>query len=61
MIKVITNALGTGDWIRVRGHADTLLWEGHQVKPRDLHEIIDLVVRDGCQLIETTDEGMEAE
>lgn len=59
MIKVITNSLGSGDWITVRGHAGTELFSGHRVGARELQEILDICVRDGCELIEVTDEQME--
>lgn len=59
MIKVITNSLGSGDWIEVRGVSGKTLFSGHRVDARDLQEILDIVARTGCKLIEVTDEQLE--
>lgn len=59
MIKVVTNSLGSGDWITVLGHSDTEIFSGHRVGARELQEILNIVSRDGCELIEVTDEEME--
>lgn len=59
MIKVITNSLGSGDWITVLGHNDTEIFSGHSVTAHELREIINIVSSDGCKLIELTDEEME--
>jgi hypothetical protein len=59
MIKVVSNTQGTGDWIRVLGHSGSVLWEGHRASVFDLHYILDIVSRDGAELIETNDEGIE--
>jgi hypothetical protein len=59
MIKVITNSLGTGDWITVLGHSGTELFNGHSIGARELHEILNIVSRDGCDLIEVDDQGLE--
>ena len=59
MIKVVTNSLGSGDWITVLGHSDTEIFSGHRVNARELQEILNIVSRDGCELIEVTDEQME--
>ena len=59
MIRVITNSNGSGDWIVVQGHSGTTLFSGHNVTARDLHIILDLVSRDGCELIEVDDEELE--
>lgn len=58
MIKVVTNSLGTGDWITVLGHSGSELFAGHRVGARELQEILDIVSRDGCELIEVTDQQM---
>lgn len=60
MIKVVTNSLGSGDWIRVLGHSGSELFSGHRVSARDLSYILNIVSRSGCDFIETTDEGIEA-
>ena len=59
MIKVVTNSLGSGDWITVLGHSNSILFSGHHVGAYDLQEILNIVSRDGCELIEVTDEQME--
>ena len=59
MIKVITNSLGSGDWVTVKGLADEVLFEGHRVSPQDLVNIIDQVTVQGAELVEVTDEQME--
>lgn len=59
MIKVITNSKGSGDWIIVLGHSGSELFSGPRVGARDLQEILDICVRDGCELIEVTDEQIE--
>ena len=59
MIKVITNSLGSGDWITVLGNAGSELFSGHRVGARELQEILNIVARDGCELIEVTDEEMD--
>ena len=58
MIKVITNSLGSGDWITVR-HGENILFEGHKISPQDLVDIIDNITFESGQLIEVTDEQME--
>ena len=59
MIKVVTNSLGSGDWITVLGHSDTEIFSGHSIGARELQEILNIVSRDGCELIEVDDEQME--
>ena len=59
MIKVVTNSLGSGDWITVLGNNDTEIFSGHRVGARELQEILNIVSRDGCELIEVNDEQME--
>jgi hypothetical protein len=61
MIKVITNRLGSGDWIVVQGHSGSELFSGHRIGADDLCEILSIVSRDGCELIEVTDQQMEEE
>ena len=61
MIKVITNNLGSGDWIVVQGLSGSTLFSGHRVAAQDLRDILDIVCRSGCELIEVTDEQMEEE
>lgn len=61
MIKVVTNSLGSGDWITVLGLSGTTLFSGHSVSAQDLQEILNVVARSGCELIEVTDEQLEEE
>jgi hypothetical protein len=61
MIKVVTNSLGSCDWITVLGLSGTTLFSGHSVNARDLADILNVVSRSGCELIEVTDEQMEEE
>lgn len=58
-MKVITNSLGSGDWIIVQGVSGKTLFSGHRVGARDLQEILDIVARTGCKLVEINDEQME--
>lgn len=60
MIKVVTNNLGSGDWITIADDQGDL-WGGHSITAHDLYEIlkmlkveVDLVEVDDTQL----DEGM---
>lgn len=59
MIKVVTNSMGSGDWITVLGLSGSTLFSGHRISARDLQSILDIVSRSGCELIEVTDEQME--
>jgi hypothetical protein len=61
MMKVITNSLGSGDWIIVQGVSGKTLFSGHRIGARDLQEILDIVARTGCKLVEINDEQMEEE
>ncbi len=61
MIKVVTNSLGSGDWITVLGLSGTTLFSGHRVGARELVDILNAVSRSGCELIEVTDEQLEEE
>lgn len=58
-MKVITNSLGSGDRIIVQGVSGKTLFSGHRVGARDLQEILDIVARTGCKLVEINDEQME--
>ena len=59
MLKVITNSLGSGDWIKVLGNSGSELFSGSIVSASALQEILDTVSRSGCELIECTDSEME--
>lgn len=59
MIKVVTNSLGSGDWVTVKGFCGEVLFEGHRAGPQDIVDILNAVLDQGAELIETTDEQME--
>ena len=59
MIKVVTNSLGSGDWVVVLGVSGSEIFSGDRVGARDLQQILDQVSRSGCELIECTDSEME--
>ncbi len=59
MIRVITNSLGSGDWVTVQGLAGEVLFEGHSVRPADLVDILNSIVDQGAELIEVNDEQLE--
>lgn len=61
MIKVVSNTLESGDWIRVLGNSGSVIWEGHRPNVYDLKYILGIVSRSGAELIETNDEGVEVE
>lgn len=58
MIKIITNSLGCGDWVRVEHIHGDRLHDGHNITPNDLAEILH---RLGiyAEVVEVTDEQME--
>ncbi len=58
-VQVITNSLGSGDWVSVRLKNCPSIMEGHRITPRDL---VDLLNELGvaAELIELTDEQAEA-
>lgn len=59
MIKIITNNLGSGDWIRVLGNNDTVIWEGHRPSVYDLQYVLNIISETGAELVEVTDEDLE--
>ena len=59
MIKVVTNSLGSGDWVTVKGHCGEVLFEGHRPVPQDIVDILNSLLDCGAELVETTDEQME--
>lgn len=62
MIKVVTNNLGSGDWVTVIDDVGTV-WSGHNIKARDLVDILNTALRRTVpvSLVEVTDEQMEEE
>ena len=59
MLRVITNSLGSGDWITVLGLAGEVIFDGHSAGAQDIVDILNAVVGQGAELIECTDEQME--
>jgi len=59
MIKIVSNTLESGDWVRVLGHSGSVIWEGHRPNVMDLQYILNIVSPAGAELIETNDEGLE--
>ena len=61
-MRVITNSLGSCDWVVIKFGNETL-FEGHRVEPRDLVDIInsmgDNARSASAQLVEVDDEQME--
>lgn len=63
MIKVVTNKLGSDDWVSVVGPADQILFEGHVITASDLVSILNTVTYGSnieADLVEVTDEQLEA-
>ena len=60
MIKVVTNSLGSGDWVTVVDtNTGETLFEGHRITPQDLVDILAFDDSIEATLIEVTDEQME--
>lgn len=58
MIKVVTNSLGSGDWIAVKEDNNPSVMEGHRISAQDLVDILDYLGIE-AKLIEVTDEELE--
>ena len=62
MIKVVTNSLGSGDWVTIK-FGNEVLFEGHSLSPRDFVDIFNGLGDSGrsavARLVEVTDEQME--
>lgn len=62
MIKVITNNMGSGNWVKIQ-FGNEVLFEGHRISPQDFVDIInglgDTARSAVAQLVEVTDEQME--
>ncbi len=62
MIKVVTNNLGSGDWVTVIDtNTGETLFSGHRITPQDLVSILSFDDSMEAQLVEVTDEQMEEE
>lgn len=60
MIQVITNSLGSGDWVVVRDtNTGETLFEGHRITPQDLVNILSFDDSQSAELIEVNDEEIE--
>jgi uncharacterized protein (DUF433 family) len=60
MIKVVTNSLGSGDWVTVVDtNSGETLFEGHRITPQDLVSILTFDDSVGAELVEVTDKQME--
>ena len=58
-IRVVTNSLESGDWVKVFYSTD-LIFEGHRITPRDLVNIVNSFYSDdGAELVEVNDEQLE--
>ena len=57
MIEIITNSMGSGDWVVVR-NGDTVLYEGHRPSVWDLADIFSALDWE-TRVVELTDEQME--
>lgn len=58
MIKVVTNSLGSGDWIHVKD-GDYTIFEGHRISPYDLVFMLTRYGGSDVALVEVTDEQIE--
>ncbi len=58
MIKVITNNLGSGDWVRVINTDGELIVDAHRITPFDLVLILQNLGHH-ADLVEVDDEQME--
>jgi hypothetical protein len=59
MIKVITNNMGSGDWVTVLGHCKEVLFSDHRISPQGLVDILNATLDCGAELVEVTDEQLE--
>ena len=59
MIKIVTNSLGTGDWIIVLKD-DVEIWSGHRIDSFDLVTILRSILPDTLiRMTEVTDQDIE--
>lgn len=59
MYKIITNSLGSGDWIKIIDDTGQELFSGHRVGPHDLKYILDITCPKSFELVEVNDEDIE--
>ena len=62
-MRVITNSLGSGDWVTIVDDEGQCLFEGHRITPQDFVDIFNGLGDAGrsavAQMIEVNDEQME--
>jgi hypothetical protein len=58
MIKIVTNGMGSGDWIYIKNAQDEVVFEGHRIGVRDLKRILQDLGQP-AEIFEVTDEQME--
>lgn len=59
MLKIITNSLGSGDWVKVLDHSGQEIYCGHSIGPYQLKLILDSLCDVPCEFVEVNDEEME--
>lgn len=57
MIHIVTNSLGSGDWIYIK-KGDEVLFEGHRPTIRDISFMLEILGHE-TDIVEITDEQME--
>lgn len=57
MIKIISNSLGSGDWVVVKDKTE-VLFEGHRVTTLELASLLELLGHE-VDLVDVTDTQME--
>lgn len=63
-MRVITNSLGSGDWVTIVDDDGNELFSGHSIKPQDFVDLINSFggvgkYREEAELVEVNDEQME--
>lgn len=63
-MRVITNSLGSGDWITIVDDEGNTLFEGHRIMPQDFVDLINGFggvgrYKEEAELVEVNDEQME--
>ena len=63
-MRVITNSLGSCDWVVVKTDDGDTIFEGHRIEPRDLVDIINACggvgkYKEDAGMVEIDDEQME--
>lgn len=63
-MRVITNSLGSGNWITIEAEDGSILFGGHTITPQDFVDLINGWggvgrYKEEAELVEVTDEQME--